>query len=119
MEVLNPSRAQFPKGWEDAVNLADATPAARQALMTLGLALADLRGHRQWHERSLELLSAGTWNVWERMKATDRNAVRQLLPDIVAYGVGQPNPVRSTAVCSSLNAWPDSILLPSARTTST
>jgi hypothetical protein len=79
MAVLNPSRAQFPREWKDAVDLADALPAARQAMLTLGLALADLRGDPQWHDRGRELLSAGTWNLWDGLEPADRNAVHHLL----------------------------------------
>jgi hypothetical protein len=81
MAVLNPSRAEFPRAWADAVNLADASSASRQALQTLGLALADLRGDRQWHGRGSELLSAGTWNLWDGLRPSDRKVVHDLLPE--------------------------------------
>jgi len=106
VRVLNPRQAQFPNnwdwdnfkfqrenglpsryaeeprpGWTQELDLADASPAARQALLTLGLALADLRGDPEWHDRGLDLLSAATWNLWDGMARIDRNAVRDLLSE--------------------------------------
>lgn len=105
MRVLNPRDAHFPietdyelflakrrigeawsgeeprPGWKQEIDLADVTAGGREALMTLGLALADVRGDRQWHERGWELLSAGTWNLWDAMGSNDREAVRELLAE--------------------------------------
>jgi hypothetical protein len=77
-----PAQGEKPRpGWKQELDLADASPAARQALLTLGLALADLSGDQHWHERGRELLRAGTWNLWDGMCPADQNAVRVLLPE--------------------------------------
>jgi hypothetical protein len=106
LHVLNPRDAKFPSnfewadyrarreidadwrpdieprpGWSQELELADCSAAARQALLTIGLGLTDLRGDCQWHSRGWELLSAGTWNLWAGMGTADRNAVRHLLPE--------------------------------------
>jgi hypothetical protein len=106
LRVLNPRQARFPEdyswdeftalreigepwtqgkeprpGWTQELESADASPAARQALLTLGLGLADLRGEPQWHERGQSLLGAGTWHLWDGMAPAARNAVRHLLPE--------------------------------------
>jgi hypothetical protein len=76
------TRGDEPRpGWEQELDLADTSPAARQALLTIGLALADLRGDMQWHDRGRGLLSAGTWNLWHGMGPADRDAVRHLLQE--------------------------------------
>jgi hypothetical protein len=66
--------------------------------MTLGLALADLRGGMKWFDRGQKLLSAGTWNLWEGMGSTRRDTVRALLSEThrlwgwPADPVGEPEP---------------------------
>jgi hypothetical protein len=104
--VLNPRQAEFPcnwdwdnfqhyrengrpspytdeprPGWAQELDLANASPGARQAMLTLGLALADLRGESEWHDRGRELLAAATWHLWDGMEPIDRNVVRDLLPE--------------------------------------
>jgi hypothetical protein len=106
LHVLNPRQARFPSnwdwdyfqahkesgatwtggaeprpGWRQELNLADASPTARRALLTIGLALADLRGDPQWRERGRELLCAGTWNLWEGLRSNDRHEARHLLSE--------------------------------------
>jgi hypothetical protein len=100
MAVLNPSGAEFPRQWQDAVNLADATAAARQALLALGLALADLRGAPQWHERGWMLLSAGTQRLWDQMEEAERKAVRQLLPETYRLWDWRARPRGEPAQCT-------------------
>jgi hypothetical protein len=96
--VLNPSGAEFSKSWEDSVNLANVSLLGRQALMTLGLALADIRGDAPWLERGCQLLSAGTWNLWDAMSPSDRTNVRPLLSEThrlwgwPADPAGEPGP---------------------------
>jgi hypothetical protein len=68
-------------GWVQELELADVTLSSRQALLTLGLALTDLRGDPEWHERGHKLLSAAVWNLWSGMTLADRNAVRHLLKE--------------------------------------
>jgi hypothetical protein len=75
-------RGKEPRpGWKQELDLSDTCPAARQALLTIGLALADLRGDTRWHRRGEELLSPGTWNLWTGMEFEDREAIRHLLSD--------------------------------------
>ena len=81
--VLNPRNVGFPEAWKQEIDLADATASARQALLTIGLSLADLRGIEQFHQRGKELLSAGTWNLWDGMRLPERNVVRFLLPKAI------------------------------------
>jgi hypothetical protein len=123
LRVLNPRDATFPTnfawdefqairecgirwpgeeeprpGWKQELDLTDAPPAARQALLTIGLALADLRGDLQWHQRGRELLSAGAWNLWEGMGPENRAEARHLLPEAhriwgwPADAAGEPGP---------------------------
>ncbi len=76
--VLNPRQSSVPD-WSRQLDLADALPDARQALRTLGLALADVRGDGDWATRGRELLSAGTRHLWSGMGPADRAVVRELL----------------------------------------
>jgi hypothetical protein len=80
LTVLNPREAAFPRDWSDSIDLADASASARQALRTLGFALADLRGEPTFHKRGMDLLGAGTGNLWDGMAPADREAVRHHLP---------------------------------------
>jgi hypothetical protein len=66
-------------GWAQEVALADASPSARQALLTIGLALADLRGDEEYFELGRKYLSSGAWNLWDGMSKTDRAEVQYLL----------------------------------------
>lgn len=79
MAVLNPRSAPFPAEWKESLDLADASEAARQAMLTLGLALADLRGDPQLLDQGQRLLSAGAWRLWEGMKPAERELARPLL----------------------------------------
>ncbi len=123
LHVLNPCQAKFPNnhnwrefqamqragldlqnlpepeiGWVDSLDLAVASEPARKALLTIGLALADLRGDQQWHERGRDLLKAGTWHLWEGMGVADRGAVRSLLAETrriwgwPEHPAGEPGP---------------------------
>src|SRR5262249_3417516 len=65
-------------GWRQELDLANAEPEARRQLLTINLALADLLVDLRGRDRGRELLSAGTWNLWDGMGRTDRNAVRHL-----------------------------------------
>jgi hypothetical protein len=104
--VLNPRGAKFPSnfqwdewevmrgagltwrgsaeprpGWCQEIDLAAASATARRALMTIGLAVADLRGSEQWRDRGWSLLRAGTWNLWTGMDGPDRRRARPLLSE--------------------------------------
>lgn len=61
--------------WERQVGLADASPDARQALITLGLAVADIGG--RFPARGRGLLTNGARHLWVGMSAGERDAVRE------------------------------------------
>jgi DNA-binding MarR family transcriptional regulator len=76
--VLNPRMSHVPD-WSRQLDLADASPEARQAILTLGLGVADIRG--DWEGRGRELLAGGAWHLWTGMSTEDRAAVRESLAE--------------------------------------
>lgn len=76
--VLN-RRMSSVREWSRQLDLADASPGAREALLTLGLALSDIRG--DWEVRGRELLAGAAWHLWSGMSAEDRAGVRELLAE--------------------------------------
>lgn len=77
---VNPRRLGIVD-WSRELDFADASPDSRQALRTLGLAVADLRGDGDFAERGRALLSGGAWHLWTGMGNEDRAAVRELLAE--------------------------------------
>ncbi len=73
---LNP-RMSGVRDWSRQLDLADASLECRQAVRTLGLALADIRG--EWKQRGQELLADGAWHLWVEMPPEERASLRNLL----------------------------------------
>lgn len=74
---VNPRMAKV-SDWSRHIDYMEATADARQALRTLGLAVADIRG--EFDTRGRNLLAAGARHLWVGMTAEDRVAAQELLP---------------------------------------
>jgi hypothetical protein len=88
--ALNPWLSRVPE-WSRRLAFEDVPPAARLALLTLGLAVADIRGG-VWDERGRALLDAGTRHLWTALGADEHKAVRDLLPDTLKLWGWPENP---------------------------
>lgn len=77
---VNPRLAKAAD-WARQLELMDATADARGALLTLGLAAADVRG--DFAQRGRELLAGGARHLWVGMTPEDREVTRKLVPAAV------------------------------------
>ncbi len=67
--------------WARQIDFLDATADAREALGTLGLAAADIRG--DFASRGRELLAGGARHLWVGMTPDDREVTRKRIPPAV------------------------------------